>query len=121
LVATLSAVVFIAGCGGDSDGAPPEAGADCVDLRGSPTALIIMLDNSFNPACFKVSRDQSLTLRNEGVALHDFKVEGSDVDLDVRAGEETTTEAIGGVLEPGSYKVTCTYHLPVVVAEMEVL
>ena len=113
--------VAVAGCGGDSDGSPPETEAACADLTGSPTATIVMLDNTFNPACFKVSENQGLTLRNEGVALHDFKVEGSDVDLDVRAGEETNTEAIGGILEPGSYKVTCTYHQPLMVAEMEVL
>jgi plastocyanin len=113
--------VAVAACAGDPDGSPPEAGADCADLTGSATAAIAMLDNTFNPACFKVSEDQGLTLRNDGVALHNFKVEGSDVDLDVRAGEETNTEAIGGILEPGSYKVTCKYHLPLMVAEMEVL
>jgi plastocyanin len=105
------------GCGGASE----QPGSECTDLTGSPTAEIVMLDNSFDPACFKVSGDQGLTIRNEGVALHDFVVEGSDVDLDVQAGEETNTEAIGGIVQPGDHKVTCTYHQPVMVAEMEVV
>lgn len=107
----LSAVALVgAGCGNEADQSAGQPGPDCVDLRGSAAAEVVMLDNKFDPDCFTVSRDQGLTLRNEGNALHDFAVEGSDIRLDVPSGEETNTEAIGEMLQPGDAKVVCTYH-----------
>lgn len=117
--------LFLSGCGGSSSpkssgGESPQAAApDCVDLSGSPTAEIKMLDNTFDPDCFTISAEQGLTIRNEGTALHNFSVEGSDVDLDVASGEETNTEAVGEILQPGDHKVTCKYH-PEMVAELRV-
>ena len=117
--------LFLAGCGGSSDPksspgkSPQPAAPDCADLTGSSTAEIKMLDNTFDPDCFTVSAEQGLTIRNEGTALHNFSVEGSDVDLDVPSGEETNTEAVGGILQPGDHKVTCKYH-PEMVAELRV-
>jgi plastocyanin len=32
------------------------------------------------------------------------------VDLDTRPGEATRTEALAGVLEPGTHKFICKYH-----------
>lgn len=117
---------LLAGCGGSSEpnssaGESPQAAApDCVDLTGSPTAVIKMLDNKFDPDCFTVSDEQGLTIRNEGIALHNFSVEGSDVDLDVPSGEATNTEPVGGILQPGDHKVTCKYH-PEMVAELKLV
>jgi plastocyanin len=93
--------------------------AECTDLKGTGPAQIVLQDNAFDPACAVVSADQGLSLRNEGVALHSFTVENSDVDLDVAAGDTNNTEAIGGILEPGEYKVHCTYHVEMV-AELHV-
>lgn len=114
--------LFLAGCAGESEspgGSAQEAASDCADLTGSASAEIVMLDNKFDPDCFTVSGDQGLTLRNEGNVVHDFSVEGSDIRLDVPAGEETNTEAIGEMVQPGDVKVVCTYH-PEMTAEMTV-
>jgi plastocyanin len=113
--------LLLAGCGGSSSKESTQAAPDCVDLTGSPTADIKMLDNKFDPDCFTMSHEQGLTVRNEGTALHNFSVEGSDVDLDVPSGEATNAEAIGGILQPGDHKVSCKYHLPTMVAELKVL
>jgi hypothetical protein len=119
--------LLLAGCGGSSEPkssarkSPQAAAPDCVDLTGSPTAEIKMLDDKFDPDCFTISDEQELTIRNEGTALHNFSVEGSDIDLDVSAGEEANTVAIGGILSPGDNKVSCKYHLPTMVAELKVV
>jgi hypothetical protein len=70
-----------------------------------------MLDNKFDPDCFTVSGDQGLAIRNEGNVVHDFSVEGSDIRLDVPPGEETNTEAIGGIFSPGTPR-SCAPTIP---------
>jgi plastocyanin len=86
-----------------------------------------MTDNSFDPSCYTITSDQSLIIRNTGVSLHNLSVDfrkaltGTDLDVDVSSGEKTRTEAVGETLEPGDYRVFCKYHLPIMVAAMEVL
>ena len=106
---------------------PPADPQDCVDLTGSATAHITMTDNAFDPNCFTITSDQSLTIRNKGVSLHNLSMDfrkaltGKDLDVDVSSGEKTRTEAVGETLEPGRYRVFCKYHLPTMVAAMEIL
>jgi plastocyanin len=108
----------------ESPQANPE---DCVDLTGSATAHITMTDNAFDPNCYTITSDQSLTIRNKGVSLHNLSMDfrkaltGKDLDVDVSAGEKARTEAVGETLEPGRYRVFCKYHLPTMVAAMEIL
>jgi plastocyanin len=83
---------------------------DCVDLTGSDSARIVLRDFAFDPACSIVEADQGLSLPNEGEVQHNFSLEGPDVDLDIAAGEETNTEAIGGIAEPGTYTLFCKFH-----------
>jgi len=100
---------------------------DCVDLTGSATAHITMTDNAFDPSCYTITSDQSLTIRNKGISLHNLSMDfrkaltGRDLDVDVSSGEKTRTEAVGETLEPGRYRVFCKYHLPTMVAAMEIL
>ena len=107
-------------------GSPQADPQDCVDLTGSATAHITMTDNKFDPNCYTITREQSLTIRNEGVSLHNLSVDfrkaltGRDLDVDVSSGEKTRTEAVGETLDPGSYRVFCKYHLPTMVAAMEI-
>jgi plastocyanin len=107
-------------------GSPQADPQDCVDLTGSPTAHVTMTDNTFDPNCYTITSEQSLTIRNEGVSLHNLSVDfrkaltGRDLDVDVSAGEKTKTEAVGETLEPGNYRVFCKYHLPTMVAAMEI-
>jgi plastocyanin len=131
LIATVG--LLTAACGGapqpetrptESLQADPQ---DCVDLTGSATAHITMTDNAFDPNCYTIISDQSLTIRNEGVSLHNLSVDfrkaltGRDLDIDVSSGEKTRTEAVGETLEPGEYRVFCKYHLPTMVGAMEIL
>ena len=89
---------------------PP--GAECTDetITGSVEVTIRQTDNAFSPQCLIVLGGQGLEILNRGTALHNFSIEGTDVDLDMRPGEATRTETLGGVLEPGTHKFICKYH-----------
>jgi plastocyanin len=91
----------------------PEAGpAACEDLTvaGRPEVTITQNDNTFSPDCLIVLGGQGLEIVNEGANLHNFSIEGTDVDLDIRSGKATRTEAIAGIVEPGSYEFFCKFH-----------
>lgn len=95
----------------DGNGTPSLPGEDdCVDLTGSDVARITLTDFAFEPACSTIGAGQSLSLPNEGTVEHNFSLEGPDVDLDVAAGAETNTEAVGGIAQPGTYALFCKFH-----------
>jgi plastocyanin len=103
-----------------------EVAPKCVDYTQLPTALVTMVDNRFVPDCFTISSEQGLTIRNLGVSLHNLSVDfrkaltGTDLDVDVSSGKMANTNAVGEILEPGSFEVFCKYHLPAMVAELKV-
>jgi plastocyanin len=103
---------------------PEKSAQDCIDLTVEPAALIRMVDNRFDPDCLIVSSEQPLTIRNDGVSLHNLSVDfrkaltGSDLDIDVSSGEEINTDAVGRILKPGVLEIFCKYHLPTMVAEL---
>lgn len=85
---------------------------ECVDatITGDAEATIEETDNEFSPTCLIVLGGQGLEILNRGETLHNFSIEGTSVDLDTRPGEATRTEALGGVVEPGTHKFICKYH-----------
>jgi plastocyanin len=93
---------------------PQETGGpeDCVDatIGGEFEVTIRERDNVFSPSCVVVLGGQGLELLNRGSNVHNFSVEGTDVDIDTPPGEATRTEAIGGAVEPGTYTFFCSYH-----------
>jgi plastocyanin len=106
---------------------PEKSAQDCIDLTVEPAALIRMVDNRFDPDCLIVSSEQPLTIRNDGVSLHNLSVDfrkaltGSDLDIDVSSGEEINTDAVGRILKPGTLEIFCKYHLPTMVAELTIV
>jgi plastocyanin len=106
---------------------PTESAQDCVDFTGEPVALITMVDNKFDPDCFTVSSEQRFTIQNEGVSLHNLSVDfrkalvGVDLDVDVSSGEESTTDAVGRILKPGTIEIFCKYHLPTMVGKLTIV
>jgi hypothetical protein len=61
------------------------------------------------------------------VSLHNLSVDfrkaltGVDLDVDVSSGKESKTGAVGEFLKPGNSTVFCKYHLPAMVAELEIV
>lgn len=85
---------------------------ECVDesITGNTEAKIVQNDNAFSPSCLIVLGGQGLKIANKGASRHNFSIEGTGVDLDTEAGDATRTEALAGILEPGTHKFVCKYH-----------
>jgi plastocyanin len=90
----------------------PPGEVECVDATatGRPQVTVRLVDDAFAPACLSVLGGQGLKLTNRGANLHNFSVEGSDVDIDIPPGETIRTEAIGGVVASGTHPYFCEYH-----------
>ena len=109
LLIVLSLTLGAAACGGDDDG----ASEDCVDLTTEGDSFTIrLLDNEFVPSCFTASASQSLTLVNEDAGLHSFTLRDTPIDVDIRGEETLDLDPFTGMIEPGTYELTCKYHLP---------
>jgi plastocyanin len=94
---------------------PPSPEQDtepCSDetITGKTEATIRQLDNTFSPSCLVVLGGQDIELVNRGANLHNFSIEGTQVNIDTPPGDATRTEAIGGAVEPGSHTFFCKYH-----------
>ena len=91
---------------------PSPEEVECVDATaaGRPEVTIRLVDDEFAPACLTVLGGQGLKLANRGANLHNFSVEGSDVDIDIPPGETIRTEAIGGAVPSGTHAFFCEYH-----------
>jgi plastocyanin len=104
-------MVALVGCGGGDDGGDGGDGGDaCADLTGSATFTITLKDNVFDPTCATAERSQGLTLTNEGGINHTFTIDGTQVDVEVPAGETSNLEPINDALEAGTYTVYCRFH-----------
>jgi plastocyanin len=117
LIAATLAVVAAA-CGGSSDNnattQPPAATTTSQSPTGGATTqspagqtALTLKDNAFDPSEFTIAAGAEITLQNQGAALHNFSVEGQNIDKDVQPGE-TETEDLE--LAPGTYTFFCKYH-----------
>jgi plastocyanin len=97
-IAIVVAAVAMLGvaCGGDGDGGD-----------GGSTDSITMVDNEFQPSSFTAA-STTLTVTNDGQALHSFTLPDGDIDQDVQPGEDASIDLSG--LDAGTYDITCKYH-----------
>jgi len=96
----IAAVALLgAACGGDDGG----NGGD----GGGTTDSVTMVDNEFQPSSFTAA-STTLTVTNEGEALHSFTLAEGGIDQDVQAGEDASIDLSG--LDAGTYDFTCKYH-----------
>src|SRR5919108_3149792 len=82
-------------CGGD--------GGDA----GETTDSITMVDNEFQPSSFTAA-STTLTVTNDGQALHSFTLPDGGIDQDVQAGQDASVDLSG--LDAGTYDFNCKYH-----------
>lgn len=90
--------LLLAACGGNGDGGGTE--------RGSATTLTT-IDNAFQPSSITASSGSELELVNDGQALHNFSIEGTDVSQDVDPGASATVSVD---VDAGDYTMFCKYH-----------
>jgi plastocyanin len=99
LMMATATVLLLASCGGNGDGATEPGGATPVGLSAT--------DNAFQPSALTVSAGDEIELTNEGQALHNLTIEGTDVSEDVDAGQSVT---IPVDVDAGEYVMFCEYH-----------
>ena len=113
IAAALGATLLLAACGGSDEPASgttststsqPTSGSTSEDAGVVDT--ITLVDNAFEPGDVAVAAGE-LELVNDGASPHNFSVEGTDVDVDVEAGEDGHTTLD---LEPGTYTMFCEFH-----------
>jgi plastocyanin len=119
IVLTAAVALFAVACGGGGgNGAttqPPVATGTTQSPTASPTGggtqdtTLVLKDNVFDPADFTVAAGSQITLKNEGAALHNFSVEGQNIDKDIQPGETENEDILEG-LQPGTYTMFCKYH-----------
>src|ERR687891_1558410 len=80
----VAAAILLAACGGNGNGAGD--GGD----GGGGAATLSMVDNAFQPTSLTVSAGAELQVTNDGQALHNLTIEGTDVNQDVEAGQSST-------------------------------
>jgi plastocyanin len=89
----------------------PAASSPAPSVSASETGMahdtLTLKDNVFDPADLTIATGTDLTLDNQGAGLHNFTVEGQDIDKDVQPGE-SETETIE--LPAGTYTIFCKYH-----------
>jgi plastocyanin len=85
-----------AACGGGGDGG-----------GGETTDALTMVDNEFEPSSFTAASD-TLSVTNDGQALHSFTLQDEGIDQDVQPGESAEVDLSG--LEGGTYDFVCKYH-----------
>jgi plastocyanin len=99
-IGVLTTAVMLSACGGNGNGGGGEEG-------GGGASTLSMVDNAFQPAALTVSAGAELELTNDGQALHNLTIEGTDVNEDVEAGQSTTVSID---IDPGDYTMFCEYH-----------
>jgi plastocyanin len=78
---------------------------------------VAIADFSYTPSCIAARPGATIGLSNEGEAPHTFTVEGTQVSVDLQAGDHGSADLAG--VAPGTYSVICTYH-PQMKATLEV-
>lgn len=119
LVPVLAAALVLSATACD-DGGPDTS--NCVDLTSEGESFTItMRGNVFVPECFTASASQRLILVNEDAALHSFTVEGTPIDVDIRAEETLDLDPVSGAVEPGTYELICKYHQPAMTGQITIV
>ncbi|MGH2653823.1 MAG: cupredoxin domain-containing protein [Actinomycetota bacterium] len=96
-IAIAAVALLGAACGGDGNGGD----------GGGTTDSVTMVDNEFQPSSFTAG-STTISVTNDGQALHSFTIADGDIDQDVQAGESAEVDLSG--LDAGSYDLSCKYH-----------
>jgi plastocyanin len=79
------------------------------------TTSVELKDFAFEPACIESPATATLTLNNTGAAVHTFTIDGTDVNVNLNAGD-TASATLSGLTAGTTYTVVCTYHSQMVAA-----
>lgn len=110
VLAAMLGAVLLAACGGDDVTATaslaPAPGFGGTTSPGTADT-VVLADNLFTPSEVSVHAAGEIALQNEDDAVHNFSVEGSDIDVDIGMGED---QQVTVDLDPGTYTMFCEFH-----------
>ena len=99
--------LVVPACSGGSGG----GGDDCTDLATKGDTFEVTIENfALSPSSFAASAAQSARIHNADGAVHSFTPQGTEIDIEVPAGETGGGDPVTGVVQPGTYTLICTYH-----------
>ena len=108
VLAAALALFGVACGGGTTNATSPSTSQSIPPSGGGPTTTTLTArDNVFDPTTFTFPSGQKITLTNMGANLHNFSVEGQNIDHDIKAGQ-TEVESLD--LPLGTYTFFCKYH-----------
>ena len=110
MLALALVALIVPACSGGSDGGG-SSDEDCTDLSTQGDTFAITIENfEYDPSCFTASASQGIEITNADDAVHSFTLKGTEIDLEVPAGETVEGAPASDVLDPGTYDLFCTYH-----------
>ena len=77
----------------------------------SPTKQteVDMQNMAFTASCISATANDTLNLVNKDTTEHTFTVKGTSINVTIEGGQTATAPLTG--LAPGTYSVTCQFHL----------
>jgi plastocyanin len=72
------------------------------------TTNVALKDFEYDPSCVAATASDTLTIANDGGSPHTFTVKGTDVSVNLDAGDQAQIALTG--VAPGTYTVVCNYH-----------
>ena len=82
--------------------------ANCSDLSQGSVFKLTQQNFAFHPSCVIARSEQSISITNQDSVLHNFTIEGTQVDVDIQPGTTFNGESAG--LAPGTYQFFCKFH-----------
>jgi hypothetical protein len=96
---------------------PEEAEPSDVRTLARPTTgpyVSVAVDNHFHDIHpeddIQIAADRTFIVKNQGRNLHNFQIGGTDIDENLRPGEQFELDPLGAELGPGVWTVSCKFH-----------
>jgi hypothetical protein len=74
----------------------------------------VAVDNHFHDIHpddhIQIASDRTFIVKNEGHNLHNFRIGGTNIDVNLRPGDRFSIDPLSKRLDPGLYTVTCKFH-----------
>jgi hypothetical protein len=115
LVAAVALTACAAGAGDGSD--RPKLAPSIRDLRTEDTTgpyVSVAVDNHFHDVHpednIRIAADRPFIVKNQGSNLHNVTIAGTDVDEDLKPGEQIEFDPVGEELGVGPHTMICRIH-----------
>ena len=101
------------GRSGASGEPPPQPVRTLVRPTNGPY-VSVAVDNHFHDIHpednIQIAADRTFIVKNEGRNLHNFQIGGTDIDVNLRPGEQFKIDPLGAELGEGEWSVSCKFH-----------